>query len=240
MSQTQTRHEWAPFDHDVAANAGYLYTTNASLSSRIANARHGAAILAAHDFRGKRVIDIGCGDGASSVELYDQGKPRWLHGLDPAASAVAIARRKTGRRNVTFETASAYQIPWADDHFDVAHLRGVLHHMDRPFDALREALRVARTIVVLEPNGYNLALKVIEKLSRYHREHGEKSYPPARIDRWAGRLGARVIHRAWVCLVPVFCPDWLARSLHAVEPVAEATPVARRLACGAYVMVATR
>ena len=112
--------------------------------------------------------------------------------------------------------------------------------MDRPFDAMREALRVAPTIILLEPNGYNLGLKLIEKASRYHREHGEKSYPPSRLDRYARKLGARVIHRNFFCFVAFFSPAWLARAMKQVEPVIESLPLANRLACGAYVMVATR
>ena len=176
------------------------------MSSRIANRRHSDAILAALDFRGKRVIDIGCGDGTYSVELYDRGRPVRVDGIDPAARAVETARKKAGARNITFEVGSAYEISRDDNSFDIAHLRGVLHHMDRPFDAIREALRVAPTIVLLEPNGYNIGLKLIEKLSRYHREHGEKSYPPSRLVRWARQSGGTVVYRRFVCVVPFFLP----------------------------------
>ena len=83
-------------------------------------------------------------------------------------------------------------------------------------------------------------MKLIEKLSKYHREHGEKSYPPSRLDRWVRRLGGKVIHREWACLVPFFCPDWFARGIKAIEPIVESIPVVNRLGCGPYVMVATR
>jgi len=240
MTSTQSRREWAPFERDAVENDGYLYTTNTRRSSQIANMRHSEAIYGAVDFHGKRVIDIGCGDGTYSVEIYDREEPSSIYALDPAASALDIARRKAGGRNITFEAASAYQIPCGDGTFDIAHLRGVLHHMDRPFDALSEAFRVAPCIIVLEPNGYNLGMKMIEKVSKYHRLHGEKSYPPSRLDRWVRRLGGKVIHRDWACLVPFFCPDWFARGMKAIEPIVESIPVVNRLGCGAYVMVAIR
>jgi SAM-dependent methyltransferase len=240
MTQIQTSREWAPFERDVAAHDGYIYTTNPSFSSRIASQRHSDAIHAAFDFRDKRVIDIGCGDGTYSIELYDRRRPASIHAIDPAASAVEIARRKAGSRPITFEVASAYDLPLGDNVFDVAQLRGVLHHMDRPFDAIREALRVAPTIVVLEPNGYNMVLKLIERLSRYHREHGEKSYPPDRLDRYARECGAQVIYGRFVCLVPYFCPDWFASAMKRIEPIAESIPLANRFGCGSYMMVAQR
>jgi len=240
MTNIETSREWAPFERDVADLDGYVYTTNPSLSSRIASQRHSDAIHAAIDFRGKRVIDIGCGDGTYSVELYDRGRPYSVYALDPAARAIESAQRKTGARNIRFETASAYEIPRDDNSFDIAHLRGVLHHMDRPYDAISEAFRVAPSVIVLEPNGYNMGLKLIERLSKYHCEHGEKSYPPARLDRWVSRVGATVTRRDWVCLVPYFCPDWLARSMKRIEPIVESIPLCNRLGCSTYIMVATR
>lgn len=240
MTVDSSSREWAPFNQDVSRNDGYLYTTNSSLSSRIASRRHSDAILAAANFQGKRVIDVGCGDGSLTVELYDSGSPASIYAFDPAPNAVEVARRKTGGRQIAFEVASAYNIPCPDNSFDIAHLRGVLHHMDRPFDALGESLRVASTAVVLEPNGYNLGLKLIEKLSTYHREHDEKSYPPHRVESWLRELGGRVQVRDWVCFVPYFCPDWFAHATKALEPLVESIPLIGRFACGAVVMVATR
>jgi ubiquinone/menaquinone biosynthesis C-methylase UbiE len=240
MAVDQLSKEWAVFNRDVSSNEGYLYTTGASLSSQIANRRHSDAIRTGADFRGQRVIDVGCGDGTYAIELFDEAGPASIYAFDPAPNAIAVARKKAGGRNITFEVHGAYDIPCADNSFDIAHVRGVLHHMDRPVDALREALRVASTVVVLEPNGYNIVLKVIEKLSKYHREHNEKSYPPSRLERWVRELGGRVKTRDWVCLVPYFCPDWFARTTKVLEPLMESMPLVDRFACGAFLMVATR
>ena len=87
----------------------------------------------------------------------------------------------------------------------------------------------------MEPNGYNPVLKVIEKLSRYHVEHEEKSYSPRRVAAWFERCGARVEAERYIGLVPMFCPDLLARLLKSFEPLVERTPLLRRIACGQYV-----
>lgn len=239
MNRSTVREE-TPFCADVAEHGGYVYTTNGALSSRIANKRQSDAILSVIDFRGKRVIDIGCGDGTYTNEIFDRARPSFLCGVDPARPAIEVANKRVGDRLIKFECENAYQLPYADDSFDIAHLRGVLHHMDRPADALREALRVAPTVVVLEPNGNNLVLKAIEKLSKYHREHGEKSYFPAALDRWIGELGGKITKRDWIGLVPFFCPNWAARTLKILEPMVEATPLVRALGCGNYVFIATR
>ena len=159
MTVDPSSKEWAPFNRDVSNNEGYLYTTGSSLSS--------------HD-RQSPPQRCHLGRGRLSWQACDRRRvrrrhlhhralrPRWpasIYAFDPAPNAIEVGRKKAGGRNITFEVHSAYDIPCADNSFDIAHLRGVLHHMDRPVDALREALRVASTIVVLEPNGYNMVLK---------------------------------------------------------------------------------
>ncbi len=52
-----------PFEHDVVKTGGYRYTTEAPLSSRLANERISEASLASAGWRGSRVLDLGCGDG---------------------------------------------------------------------------------------------------------------------------------------------------------------------------------
>jgi len=228
-----------PFTTDIAANDGYLYTTNARLSSRLANRRLTDASQAMADFRGRRVIDIGCGDGTYTVELVEEGGAAGVVALDPAESAVRTARTKLGGRPVVLSVGSAFALPHPDACFDVAYLRGVLHHMTDPERALGEALRVARTVVVVEPNGYNPVLKLLEKYSTYHVEHGEKSYAPRQLDRWIGQQGGTVQRRTFAGLVPMFCPDWLARAAKLAEPVVERIPLARALTCAVYVFSAT-
>jgi SAM-dependent methyltransferase len=218
----------------------YVYTRGTRLSSVLAMARQSRAIYEAAAFRGASVIDIGCGDGAATVSLYDDCAPASIAAIDPAAKAIAVAEARRGDRNITYAAVSAYALPYADNTFDIAHLRGVLHHMEKPETAVAEAARVARTVVVLEPNGYNPVLKLIERTSRYHREHGERSYPPARIDNWLWQAGLTITRRGFYGLVPYFCPDGAARLLDRCEPLAERVPGARALACGTYVSVGTR
>jgi SAM-dependent methyltransferase len=225
------------FNRDVDSNAGYRYTNNARLSSVIANRRLTDGVLASADFRGKRVLDVGCGDGTYTRELFARGGLASIHGVDRAERAIEVARACAGTRAVTFEVASADSLPMGDASFDVAHLRGVLHHMDDPIRGLREAMRVARLVVVTEPNGYNPVLKVLERLSSYHREHGERSFFPTILEGWARGLGGSVRSVHFLGLVPFFCPDSMAGALKAVEPLVERAPVLRTVCCGTYILV---
>jgi SAM-dependent methyltransferase len=228
------------FAADAASNHGYLYTTNARLSSEMANKRLTDAVLSLADFAGKRVLDMGCGDGTYTVELAAAGRVARMHGTDPAEEAVKVARAKPSTEGVDFAVSSAYALPYRDDTFDIAVLRGVLHHMGQPIEAIREGLRVAPTLLVVEPNGYNPALKVLERCSSYHIEHGEKSYRPTTLDGWVAGIGGTVERRRFAGFVPMFCPDWMARVTKFLEPAVEALPVVRHVGCAVYVFRAAR
>lgn len=226
------------FNQDVDRNQGYLYTTNAGLSSYLANKRLTDAALGSFGFKDKNVLDVGCGDGTYTFELYDRGGPRAMVGVDPAASAVSLANKKIEKRSIQFVVHSAEKLPFADRSFDLAHLRGVLHHMDNPAAGVQEALRAARTIIIIEPNGYNPVLKAIERLSGYHLKHKERSFAPRQIDNWVKQYGGRVVKRSYAGLVPFFCPVPMARLLKLIEPVVERVPGLRRLVCAVYISVA--
>lgn len=229
-----------PFNQDAAHNHGYLYSTNASLSSHLANQRLTDLTLEALQLRGKRVLDIGCGDGVYSRAIQQLGQPRTLIAGDVAEQAVRLAQQNSTGHQVRYLINSAYELPFAEKAFEIALLRGVLHHLDQPQKALGEALRVAQTVWVIEPNGYNPGLKLLEKLSPYHIAHGEKSYAPHQLDRWIGELNGKVTSRKWAGFVPMFCPKAIARIMKILEPIIEHTPLVNRIASAVYVFTAVR
>jgi SAM-dependent methyltransferase len=228
------------FDRDVTDRGGYQYTTDAPLSSRIANERLTLATLSAMDFSGKSVVDVGCGDGTYTLDIIDRGGASYVLGIDPAGQAIASAQEKVATRPIRFQVGDAYRLPAADSEFDIAHLHGVLHHMERPEEAVREALRVARAVVIIEPNGYSPVLKLLERCSRYHREHEERSYRARTIARWVRNAGGEVVRTRFVGLVPFFCPSSVARCLKAIEPLFESLIGLDRLSCAVAVLSVRR
>ncbi len=227
-----------PFNQDATQNNGYLYSTNASLSSQLANQRLTDVTLQAIQIQGKSVLDIGCGDGVYTLALEHYAKPKLIFAGDIAEQALRIAQRHAAGRNIGYMVNSAYALPFADQHFDVALLRGVLHHLDHPSQALGEALRVAKQIWVIEPNGYNPGLKVLERISRYHIEHGEKSYAPQQLEKWVNTHGGIITQRKWAGFVPMFCPDAVARLMKKLEPLVENIPGIREVGSAVYCFAA--
>ena len=86
-----------------------------------------------------RVLDLGCGTGAS-VDLFraqDAGV-EWV-GLDIEDSREAGERTRTDARFVTFDGVS---IPFEDGRFDLVYCKQVLEHVRRPAPLLAEVRRV--------------------------------------------------------------------------------------------------
>lgn len=223
------------FNLDIENNEGYLYSKTNKLSCQLANKRLSAAVNQMANITGKRVIDIGCGDGTYTMELYSH-QPKYLLGVDAAASAVECAIEKSNRiENLEFAVGDIYNLKDINGRFDIAIVRGVLHHLDDVVSAINSISKIADQIIIVEPNGYNPVLKIIEKTSKYHIEHDEKSYFPHLLDKWFEREGGKVARSKYCGLVPMFCPDVMAKLLKKIEPIIESIPVIRQLLCAVYV-----
>lgn len=222
------------FDRDVLRNKGYLYTQTDQLSSRLANRRWQKAFRELVDLKGKRVLDLGCGDGTYTLEFLKE-KPAFLMGVDASKMAVRAAAKKVkGNRKIRFKALDIYKAGSLGGKFDVVILRGVLHHLYDPEKAIAVVSKIAPQVVVIEPNGFNPVLKLLEKFSKYHVEHEERSFFPPVLEGWFKKQGGGIEKSFYAGLVPFFCPDWMARILKVLEPVVEKIPIVRHLSCAVY------
>jgi len=228
------------FDRDASVRGGYVYTATQRLSCRLATQRSLDVILESDVLAGRSIVDMGCGDGYYTIRFWDQARPRELTGVDAAPAAIQIATQQKQERPIRFEVGDAHKLPFPDNSFDVALVQSILHHDHDPVDIIREAFRLAPTILIHEPNGNNFGLKIIEKVSPYHREHAEKSYHSFQIVRWIKQAGGEIQWRRFAGFVPMFSPDWLARTMKALEPLVEDMPGLRALGCAVFVVVASR
>jgi SAM-dependent methyltransferase len=91
---------------------------------------------------GQRVLDVGCGPGALTAELVDRVGPAAVSAVDPSESFVAAARER--HPAVGVQRASAEQLPFPDEAFDVVLAQLVVHFMSDPAAGVTEMLRVTR------------------------------------------------------------------------------------------------
>ena len=96
---------------------------------------------------GMRVLDVGCGPGSISLGIAEKIAPGQVVGIDFQESQIAQAKAlaaSRGQRNVRFEVADVYQLPFPDGSFDAAFANTVLMHLNQPLRALTEMRRVLR------------------------------------------------------------------------------------------------
>lgn len=241
MKDNNVKNNVSVFDKDVSQKGSYEYTGD-RLSATFANERLSRAVTNIYPLQGKRLIDLGCGDGTYSLGLVQSGAA-FVLGIDPSPAAIASAQLKAAEHGLedrlTFQTGNIYELS-VEENFDCIVLRGVLHHLPDARSALAAVAPLAPHILIVEPNGANPVVKLIEKTSRYHIEHEEQSFLFSTIKGWLEQAGMRTVRCDYVNLVPMFCPDWMAKVCRAVEPLAESIPLVKTLTCGQYVILASR
>lgn len=93
------------------------------------------------------LLDVGAGSGTISVTLAKAIPEGRVVASDVKQDilvrAQAIAESE-GIKNIEFQQADVYKLPFADGSFDVTHCHQVLCHLKAPSDALREMIRVTK------------------------------------------------------------------------------------------------
>ncbi|MEI4800709.1 class I SAM-dependent methyltransferase [Bacillus sp. NPDC077411] len=96
------------------------------------------------DVKEKRVIDIGCGGGIYTKQLAMMGAAEVI-GVDFSNQMIQAAKENcTHTSNVSFIQGDAYNIPFADETFDIVLSRAVIHHLDYIPKFLQEAYRILK------------------------------------------------------------------------------------------------
>ena len=108
--------------------------------------------LAAQEFSSGKIIDAGCGFGATNLALAQRFLDSEILGIDLSEPLLEIANEAAKEANlagrVRFEKADVEQIPYPENTFDVALNINMVHLVENPIKMLSEIERV------LVPGGY--------------------------------------------------------------------------------------
>jgi ubiquinone/menaquinone biosynthesis C-methylase UbiE len=177
----------------------------------------------------RSLLDLGTGTGRM-LELFGPAIERGL-GLDLSLDMLLLARdrlERAGLKNCSVRQGDLYDLPLANDSFDVVILHQVLHFLDDCARAIREASRVLR------PGGRLLVVDFAPHEQEFLREqfaHRRLGFAPETITQWMSASGLEpVLHKS---LTPEPGSDgkiavslWLARDTRALM----ATPQRREVA----------
>lgn len=105
---------------------------------------------------GRKVLEVGCGTGAQTLLLASSSPEAEITSVDISPVSLEQARQRVhsaGYRNVRFEVADLFHLPFAEQSFDDVFVCFVLEHLSQVKAALTSIRRVLRsngTITVIE------------------------------------------------------------------------------------------
>jgi ubiquinone/menaquinone biosynthesis C-methylase UbiE len=124
-------------------------------------------------WRGRAVLDVGCGAGVEVVR-FARGGARVV-GLDLADSATALTRQNLAQQGLAagVTTADAEALPFPDDTFDFVYAHGVIQYASDDQRVVAECRRVARPGGVVMFQVYNRVswLHLLSKVMKVPLEH---------------------------------------------------------------------
>lgn len=104
---------------------------------------------------GKRVLDIGCQNGATLVALIERGARATGIEIKPTCVEAAAIRMRCHGVQADVRVGSACAMPYADGSFDAALVSNVIEHVEDPRALIRECARVLVPGGVLYLDGPN-------------------------------------------------------------------------------------
>ena len=182
-----------------------------------------AELLPKAEVEPTRVLDVGCGDGSIARAVMDIRPDVEIVGID------VLVRPET---HISVTEFDGTRIPHDDGGFDAVMFVDVLHHTDDATVLLREAARVARTVVIKDHLADGLlaqpTLRLMDWVGNAH--HGVvlpyNYWPRSRWDRAFAEVGLSVEEwRTGLGLYPAPATWLFDRGLHVVTRLA-ATPAA--------------
>ena len=95
-------------------------------------------------FRGRKVLEVGCGAGVDLARFARGGAQ--VTGVDLATSAIDLARANFSQQDLEgdFRVADGEQLPFPDDAFDLVYAHGVVQYTADPRRLVQECRRVLR------------------------------------------------------------------------------------------------
>ena len=96
------------------------------------------------DIKGKKVLDLGCGDGVLSYMVQQKGAV--VQGIDLSELAIEFAREQHEKRgsSATFTCCSVQDAKFEDNSFDAILCSDVIEHVNDPVSLLKEMERILK------------------------------------------------------------------------------------------------
>jgi ubiquinone/menaquinone biosynthesis C-methylase UbiE len=162
-------------------------------------------------YKGKKVLDYGCGDGDVAVFLAKNGIE--MVGIDIADIRIKKARQLAQKEGMNSEVAffvmDAEKTEFPNNYFDGIICTGVLHHLEieKAFKEMARILKPEGTIICNEPLAYNPIFQLYRKLTPHLRSEWEKEHILSKKDiklaeKYFGKVEKRFFYLTSLLAVP--------------------------------------
>ncbi len=168
------------------------------------------------DLRGKKVLDLGCGAGETSVYFALQGAD--VDACDISAGLIGLADRLAEKFGVIvrFKTADSAALPYPDGQFDYVFGNGVLHHVELAATAqeVRRVLKSGGRAIFIEPLPYNPAINVYRAMAKDVRSADERPLSFRKLGDFAAHFGSWKHSEFWLFSLLIFFHFFFVRGWH--------------------------
>jgi SAM-dependent methyltransferase len=134
---------------------------------------HLPRLVAFDGYRGKRVLEVGCGAGTDLVRFAKSGAI--VTGVDLSPSAIALARENFAQQGLQADLreADGERLPFADNSFDLVYAHGVVQYTADDRRLVEECRRVLKPGATAIFQVYNRVswLNALSKLMKVPLEH---------------------------------------------------------------------
>lgn len=169
------------------------------------------------DLRGKRLLDIGCGLGETSVYFALQGAKVTATDISPEMVERAKALAQHHNTSVEGVVAAGEELPVPKGHFDIVFTANTIHHVPDKrafFGIMRDALAPGGLFCSWDPLAYNPVINIYRKMASGVRTEDETPLTFKDV-KLAGEYFVDVHHREfWISTLSLFLKYYAIDRVH--------------------------
>ena len=130
--------------------------------------------------RGKKILVLGCGNGAESFFISENGG--LLTGIDISDVAIKNARNtaiaKGLDKSISFEVMDAENLKFKNNSFDIITASGMLHHtsFEKVISESARVLKIGGEMFCIEPLAYNPIFQLYRRITPHLRTKWEAEH----------------------------------------------------------------
>lgn len=153
-------------------------------------------------FKPQNILDFGCGTGSATPHLTEVLKPTSVTGVDISEQSIALAQKRFGSDDVTFEVLKDFK---PDRSFDLAFCNGVFHHIplsdrSRAMKCVYDSLEPGGHFAFWENNPWNPGTRYVMSRIPFDRDAIMVSAPEAR--RLLRAAGFEIVRTDFLFIFP--------------------------------------